>query len=376
MFDIVLRDQFERRSPFFCHDRLMEIPDILPPEKKSLASFTVKERKAPAIDWYRTPLPSDAVKALHRRSDSKGAVQTIGYLGILAVTGFSAYYSFSHWSWAVTAGLVFLHGMVTAFLINGVHELGHGTVFKTKGLNPFFCHVLAFLGWINHETFQSSHIRHHRYTLHPPDDLEVVLPVRLMIRHFFLTGFIDPVATLNALKNTVRIARGKFQGDWELTLYPADMPDKRKVPVRWARTMLVGHGLIVAVSLATGQWIIPVLVTLAPFYGGWLFFLCNNTQHIGLQDNVPDFRLCCRTFTLNPVTRFLYWQMNYHTEHHMYAAVPCYNLDRLHTLIRHDLPPIPRGLVGVWKEIAAIQSRQDKDPTYQYAAPLPARPES
>ena len=243
--------------------------------------------------------------------------------------------------------------------------------FKTKWLNPSCCHVLAFLGWINHETFQSSHIRHHRYTLHPPDDLEVVLPRRLMVRHFFLTGFIDPVAAWTALKDTVRIALGKFKGDWELTLYPADMPDKRKVPVRWARAMLLVHGLVVAVSLATGQWIIPVLVTLAPFYGGWLFFLCNHTQHIGLQDNVPDFRLCCRTFTLNPVTRFLYWQMNYHTEHHMYAAVPCYNLGKLHALIRHDLPPCPRGLVGVWKEIAAIQALQDKDPAYQHAAPLP-----
>jgi len=26
--------------------------------------------------------------------------------------------------------LIFLHDMVTAFLINGVHELGHGTVLR------------------------------------------------------------------------------------------------------------------------------------------------------------------------------------------------------------------------------------------------------
>ena len=61
----------------------------------------------------------------------------------------------------------------------------------------------------------------------------------------------------------------------------------------------------------------PVLITLAPFYGGGLQWLCNNTQHIGLQDDVPDFRLCCRTVILNPVVSFLYWRMNYHTEHHM-----------------------------------------------------------
>ena len=81
--------------------------------------------------------------------------------------------------------------MVTAFLINAVHELGHGTVFKNEALQPDFSSMFfAFLGWINHEMFQSSHTRHHRYTLHPPDDLEVVLPMRLMIRHFFHDGFL------------------------------------------------------------------------------------------------------------------------------------------------------------------------------------------
>ena len=120
----------------------------------------------------------------------------------------------------------------------------------------------------------------------------------------------------------------------------------------------------------------PVLTSLAPCYGGWLFFLCNNTQHIGLQDRVPDFRLCCRTFTLHPVVRFLYWHMNYHTEHHMYAAVPCYRLGRLHALIRHDLPPCADGIAAVWREIALIQNQQAADPAYRhhdFAPGMPAR---
>jgi fatty acid desaturase len=63
--------------------------------------------------------------------------------------------------------------------------------------------------------------------------------------------------------------------------------------------------------------------------------------------------------------------MNYHTEHHMYAAVPCYNLRRLHALIRHDLPPTPDGLIAVWKEIGTILKTQEKDPTYQHQVVLP-----
>ncbi len=338
-----------------------------------LVAFTEEQCRTPVISWYRTPIPPAEMKALHTRSDLHGFIQTLGYLGILAAAGVGAAYSAGHWPWWATLGLVFLYGMVTAFLINGVHELGHGTVFKTKALNAFFVRVLAFLGWINFEMFQTSHARHHRYTLHPPEDLEVVLPLKVMIRHFFMQGFVNPKGVWDIVNGTIRIARGRFHGEWERKLFPESRPEKR-LPIHWARTLLAGHGLILAVSICFKLWLLPVLVTFAPFYGGWLFFLCNNTQHIGLQDNVPDFRLCCRTFTLNPLVRFLYWQMNYHTEHHMYAAVPCYRLGRLHRLIKHDLPPCPHGLVATWREIAAIQKRQAEDPSYQYVPPLPNCP--
>jgi len=330
------------------------------------------EKRPYAVTWYRTPLDPKVMKQLHRRSDLLGGAQTFGFLGLLALVGGLALWSLHHWPIAVTVLLVFLYGMVTSFLVNGVHELGHGTVFQTKWLNALFDRVLSFLSWMNFEAFEASHARHHRYTLHPPDDLEVVLPVRLMVKHFFKTGFINPVGFYNTVKGTVRIARGKFQGDWELKLFPESDPVSRRPPVRWAQTLLIGHGLIIAVSIYMKWWLLPVLVTFGPMYGSWLFFLCNNTQHIGLQDNVPDFRLCCRTFILNPVVRFLYWHMNYHTEHHMYAAVPCYRLGKLHNAIEYDLPPCPRGIIATWKEIAAIQKRQEEEPGYQHVAPLPA----
>jgi fatty acid desaturase len=164
---------------------------------------------------------------------------------------------------------------------------------------------------------------------------------------------------------------GDLSSEWLETLFPASKPELRRKPIRWARILLVGHGLILAVSVSFHLWMLPVVTTLGPFYGSWLFFLCNNTQHIGLQDNVPDFRLCCRTFTLNPFFGFLYWHMNYHTEHHMYAAVPCYNLAKLHALIKHDLPYCPHGLIATWRQIAEIQTRQKEDPSYQYIASLP-----
>jgi fatty acid desaturase len=325
------------------------------------------------VAWYRTPVESRTLRKLHERSDFFGWLQTLGYLSVIFLSGGIAFFSAGHWPLWVTLTLVFLHGTVFAFQINAVHELGHGTVFKTRSLNAFFDRVFSFLGWTNFEIFEASHARHHRYTLHPPDDLEVVLPIRVMVRDFFLKGFLNPIGFFQVMAHTFRIARGDFRGEWELKLFPASDPVARRRPVNWARTLLIGHGLILIVSAVFELWMLPVLVTFAPFYGSWLFFLCNNTQHIGLQDNVGDFRLCCRTFTLNPLVQFLYWHMNYHIEHHMYAAVPCYRLGRLHRSIKHDLPPCPKGMTATWRAIGAIQMRQKKDPGYQYVPPLPVR---
>ena len=93
-------------------------------------------------------------------------------------------------------------------------------------------------------------------------------------------------------------------------------------------------------------------------------------MHGGLRSNVADFRKCVRTITLNPIAEFLYWRMNWHLEHHMYAAVPCYNLKKLHKLVAHDMPE-PRTMLGAWREMAEVRRRQKEDPTYEFDTPVP-----
>jgi fatty acid desaturase len=323
------------------------------------------------IAWYRSPLDKADYRSLHQRSDLRGAVQTLGYLGIITLTGSAVLFAAGRAPVWVVLLLLFLHGTVFAFQINAVHELGHGTVFRTRALNTFFVHIFAFLGWINFEMFNTSHARHHRYTLHQPDDLEVVLPFRLMLRDFVLTSVINPHGMLKKITETVRVALGQFRGEWETKLFPPGSAE-RTAARRWAWTMLLGHTSIIVVSCALHLWLVPLVITFGSLYGEWLLFLCNNPQHIGLQDDVPDFRLCCRTFTAPRWVEFLYWHMNYHIEHHMYAAVPCYRLAHLHRLIQLDLPPCQHGLIATWREIAEIQKKQDADPEYQHVAPLPA----
>ena len=41
---------------------------------------------------------------------------------------------------------------------------------------------------------------------------------------------------------------------------------------------------------------------------------------------------------MNPISRFVYWNMNYHVEHHMFPMVPFHALPALHAEIKDDLP--------------------------------------
>ena len=332
---------------------------------------TRKFRDPVKIAWYRVPVARAELNALNQRDDWQGTLQVAGHLGLVAMTGLAAWYAAAHLPLFALLPILLLHCTFYVFLYNGSHELSHNTVFKTKMLNILFMRIFSFLVWRNHLMFSTSHVEHHKYTLHPPDDLEVELPMELTVAGFLKNAVVNPWNLYDAVRVTIRLSLGRLEGEWEHALFPPEAAQKRRELFAWARLLLLGHGLILAVSIYFGWWLLPVLISLAPFCGGWLRYLCNNLQHAGLQDNVPDFRLCCRTVYLNPFTSFLYWQMNYHTEHHMYAGVPCYNLPKLHRRIESEMPECKRGLLAAWKEIIVIMRKQKADPAYQHVPDLP-----
>ena len=95
------------------------------------------------------------------------------------------------------------------------------------------------------------------------------------------------------------------------------------------------------------------------------------TQHTGLQEDIKDHRYSTRTVYLNPIFSFLYWQMEYHIEHHMFPTVPSYNLPKLHEMIKDQLPPTRKGLWGAYKEIIPAVFKQAKDPNYKIKLLVP-----
>ena len=317
-----------------------------------------------------------------RRSDRQGWFQAAGHLSLFGVTGTLVYLSWEQQLWAAFAAALFVHGTIGTFFRGlATHELNHGTVFRTKWLNKLFLYVYALPSWDNPFHYAISHTYHHRYTLHPEGDREAVLPANVSLRFLLLAqiftfNFWRARRSLGAgglipiVIDTVLAAGGVITGEWWRAMY-ADQPQELRKAVWWARAVLAFHAAVAGAAIVTGLWVLPVILSLFPFIGNWWAHFVGLPMHAGLRDNVPDFRKCVRSITLDPLSEFLYWHMNWHTEHHMYAGVPCYNLAKLYREIAEDMPE-PRTLAAAWREMRDTWKRQQTDPSYQFDTPLPA----
>ena len=345
-------------------------------------------RKSLRVEWYRSPIERGRLRELSKRSDLQGWFQTVGHLAIFAGTGALVYFFWSQQLWVGFAAAVFAHGTIASFFGGvGPHELGHGTVFRTKWLNKLFLYLFSLLSWWDPFDYASSHTYHHRYTQYPDGDRENLFPLNpalapaSLLQLFTLNLFTKPGRTfgkgglISTIFVTIKSALGMIGStdvpsrEWLQALH-ADQPDYARKSMWWSRLQLLFHGSVVAVSVVTGYWVLALLITFSRFIANWGVFAVGLTQHCGLRDNVPDFRKSTRSITLNPLAEFLYWRMNWHTEHHMYAGVPGYNLKKLYLEIAEDMPE-PRTLLGAWREMLETWRRQQTDASYQFDTPLP-----
>ena len=124
-----------------------------------------------------------------------------------------------------------------------------------------------------------------------------------------------------------------------------------------------------------GSWL-PILLIGGPrVYGTWHMVMTGVLQHLGMAENVTDHRLNTRTVMMNPISRFIYLNMNYHVEHHMFPMVPFYNLTQLSAALKDQLPEPCKGLAGVFGEIIPAVIRQQKEPGYFVRKIVPGLPE-
>ncbi len=317
-----------------------------------------------AAEWYHSEVPRKVMKDLMARSDQPAIRDTIilyGSMIVLVAIGIALWPSW--WSAPFWLAYGVLYGSASD---SRWHECSHGTAFKTPWMNNVVYQIASFMIMRNSATWRWSHARHHSetYLVGRDPEIAVMRPPELakLILNFF--GVID------VAKFFPNIIRNAISGPTpeEKTFVPeSEWPKVQKVAII--------HVAIYAVTILSAiSWhsILPLIIIGLPrMYGAWHHVMTGLLQHGGLADNVIDHRLNSRTVLMNPISRFIYWNMNYHVEHHMFPMVPYHALPRLHEVIKADLPPPNRSIAEAFREMWPAIKRQVLNEEYFLKRDLP-----
>jgi fatty acid desaturase len=318
---------------------------IGPEAKKAEASGLAKPQ------WFRPKVNPTQIRALMVKSDLRAGLDTILWLGLMILFAGIAIALMPSW-WSLPFWLAYgvLYGSASD---SRWHECGHQTAFKTPWMNLVTYHIACFMIMRSPTVWRASHVRHHTDTIivgrdpeiaamRPPDLIRVglnffgILDAAFQIKRMFLHASrrIDPQ---------------------EATYIRAQ--DHAKVFLT-ARIWLAIYATTIATAIFTTSIIPLLLIGLPRLYGAWHHILTGLLQHLGLAENVTDHRLNTRTVLMNPISRFIYLNMNYHVEHHMFTMVPYYHLPALHEILKPDLPPADPSIFAAYRRLIPVLRKQ------------------
>jgi len=319
-------------------------------------------------DWYHSDISRKEIKALMKRHNGPAIWHTMLYYGLMfafvatAIALWPSLWSAPLW---LAYGVLYASGADSRW-----HECGHGTAFKTQWMNNVVYQVACFCLLRNPTIWRWSHARHHTDTIIVGRDPEIITmrppDIAKVIALFF--GW----DSIQSFFKVFRYAISGVNAD-EATFIPEQERFKVKVVAQiWL--LIFAATLVTAVTIGS---MLPFLVLFGPvIFGSWHYVLTGLLQHTGMADNVIDHRLNSRTVYMNPVSRFVYWNMNYHVEHHMFPMIPYHRLPELHARIKHDLPEPNRSIPEALAEVFHALRVQLGNPEYriQKALPETARP--
>ena len=324
-----------------------------------------------AAEWYHSDVPRKTMKALMKRRDGPAIRDTIIWITLHLIFALGGIYFWGTWI-ALMCWLAY--GVIAGSVCDSRwHECGHGTAFRTRWMNDVVYHFASFQIMRNPVNWRWSHVRHHTHTIIVGRDPEIgwMHPVSLMAKALSFVGIID---SYQSLKILAKNASGFLSSD-EIDYIPKSQYPK---VIFWARVHMAIYAITAAVAfgmLIAGmgwQSVIPFLLIGGPrVYGCWHFVMTGLLQHGGLAEDVIDHRLNSRTVYMNAISRWLYWNMNYHVEHHMFPMVPYHSMLRLHEVIKDDLPRPNRSIWEAYLEVYKAVMRQKNEPGYFLEKELP-----
>ena len=203
-----------------------------------------------------------------------------------------------------------------------MHEALHGNLFRNTFLDRWVGFALGVPTFFSASAYKVTHLNHHRHTRSEKDMDEFSYACRTRRQYIalfyasFLVGsilymFAVPV---KAYAMASRINRRRIVAEYSLMLLVYSI----------AVTFLfvIGHA-----EWLLWYWLGPISVAVI------LSNIRALSEHMGTLDE-GDAMLKTRTVTSNRLVSFLMLNLNYHLEHHLFPAVPWYNLPKIHQLLK------------------------------------------
>ena len=248
--------------------------------------------------------------------------------------------------WPITIPLaVMLVGNRQLGLFILMHEAAHGAMHPNRKLNDW---VGKWLCGSELHAYRSYHLQHHRFVQQTQDPdliLSAPFPVtraslrRKMVRDitgqtFYKQRFGVPIASVTAAVTAKVKARSVGAPLWP-TVWPIVWAE-----VRQHRHFLIGNAIGFALFCAAGlgwawllMWLLPMAIWLPV-----ITRLRNIAEHALVAQNGSDPLRHARTTHASLLERLViapYW-VNYHSEHHMFTQIACWNLPLAHRILKRE----------------------------------------
>jgi fatty acid desaturase len=258
------------------------------------------------------------------------------FYGLLIGCGYVAWHTPStEIRWLMYTGMGYLWMGVVTFM----HDCTHSVLFQAKWKNWAFGIFSTIPVLVTFIAFREDHLEHHRYNRSPRDPDAFTMGKRGVLDFVVFYAYIVIGGLLTLLQFTLIYPAQKFtRQQWLIHL--------GEISLR----VLVLTGLLVWTSRlgVQGQflalWLIPA----------YIFSLLNSMRFLAEHYDTPwetGQLLGTRTILSNPLQSFFWNNINYHIGHHVYPAVPWYNLQKLHAAL---LPEIERQAAVVDRSYLAV----------------------
>lgn len=277
-------------------------------------------------------LTGDALRALSRRSDARGALRLAVHLALIAGAG--ALVAIAPGWWTLPAMLVLGIAQVTLFA--PLHETMHLTAFASRRANAVVGWLVACPSLLNWHYYAQFHLAHHRHTQDKARDPELNPPPPAG-----LGDYVRRVLGVNYWRARLQVLADAWRGD--LSGYSYISAAHRPRIVLSLRAMTVA---VLAAALAAGLafgWQAPLVYWIGPqLLAQPLLRLYLLTEHTGCAESA-DGLANTRTTLTNPIIRLLMWNMGFHAEHHLYPSIPFHRLAEAHRALRPRLGVVQPG---------------------------------